>query len=129
MKALRTTKRKQGKGSLRRKDSEGTLHYCCLGIAVEVARKHGVPVKCSKMKVDGSYTYRDANGASGGYLLTSVLEWFGFNSVDPQLKTPDGKGIYTASATRMNDTLNYDFKKIADAFELTFLSDEAGDTE
>lgn len=70
--------------------------YCCLGVACDVAEKHGIAVK------------RDEGILIGGNLLAmpEVLEWLGLQ---------DGKGEmeYGRSLANMNDITRLSFPEIA----------------
>lgn len=123
--ALRTTKKQQGRSRLARYLNSRKREYCCLGIACEVAIKDGLKLKHNKEtiafyggKTETVTTYGDDYDSSYSLLPGNVVEYYGFNSSDPRLVTADGDA---SSATFLNDDLRYNFEKIADAFERTYL--------
>lgn len=84
------------------------FRYCCLGVACEVAVRHGAEVVVERDK--GLKTY------DGQQLLlpASVVEWFGLEHNNPYLR-PD-----YSSASNLNDNFMLSFNEIADAIEQTF---------
>lgn len=89
--------------------------FCCLGVACVVALKNRVRLNVSRgyssIQYDGQY----------GYLPEKLIKYYGFKDNDPMLVDTDGTEI---TATKANDALNYDFNKIANLFERTYLSEE-----
>lgn len=110
---LRTTNKRQGRGYLRQRGNK-TVKFCCLGIACEVAIAEGLEI--SRNTRHSVATYSD-----GIYTLPSeVQNFFGFDRFDPRLLDEDGK---EDTASGLNDDQKYNFKRIADAFERTYLSE------
>lgn len=118
VRVLRTTKRKQGTGNLAKILTPRQKSYCCLGIACEMAIKEGLEVDREVER------YAHANVVRYGGTTTTlpklVMDWFGFEDFDPTLI--DESEIRT-TATDLNDERNYNFKRIAAAFERTYLSE------
>lgn len=102
--ALKTTRRKQGRGRLCKDNT-----YCCLGIACEVAIANGCKVEKDRVGKQVSYDGETA------YLPQSVKNWYGFNTNEPDLLI-DG---HVEGATVFNDQkpFRYSFRKIAVGFE------------
>jgi len=109
---LRSGKYIQGRAALRRSD-----HYCCLGIACEVAVRHGViesPVAGDTSFDDGKYYYGPFRDAA--YLPEVVRDWFGFDDKAPRY----GDFVFAWA----NDD-GVPFEKIADQFQLMLEADQA----
>lgn len=127
--ALRSGRFKQGHHALFRKKDDTLLsvvsqgyrplspdveRYCCLGVACAVA-----------LEIDGITP-------SGGYdvvLPWEVAQWFGFTSDvtrDPQDPDVVEGPIQTVLST-LNDSYNYDFNRIANAIERTYLGTNEGE--
>ena len=86
-------------------DVAGTIGYCCLGRACEVAIANGLKV----IKVeDNGFLY----DGSCSYLPASVVIWLGMTE-NPVIHNYKGEK-YTADD--MNDALEYSFAEIAKAF-------------
>lgn len=114
--ALRSGEYEQCQGALVRTAKDGSKSYCCLGVATVVALKNGVP---SYFKVE------DYERRGFTVMPYQVSAWCGFPEDNPWLVTaPSGQ---RASAVHLNDCERYPFDQIADAFERTFLSEEAAD--
>jgi hypothetical protein len=123
--ALRSGRFEQGVGQLVNKDGE----YCCLGVACVVARENGLALETGTDDedvvafglgpVDSPEWIEDSDFA---HLPRSAMEWYGFDDTCPDLD--DGTGGRFKSAVELNDQLGYNFNRIADAFERTFLRDE-----
>lgn len=88
--------------------------YCCLGVACDVS---GVSA-WSTMAVGahGSFSYGPTGETS--YLPAIVVDWYGFISHNPLLKTSSGE-YHSMSA--LNDDDNYTFTEIAQALRRTYL--------
>lgn len=117
--ALRSGKYRQTTHKLARYDRKGRKKkYCCLGIACEVAYANGVPLK--RVSTDSAVVYYDADNHGNTYTLPkAVRDWYGFEFFDPDLIDESGE---RDSASGLNDEKRYNFKRIADAFERTYLS-------
>jgi hypothetical protein len=119
--ALRSGRFEQGKGRLAKDDM-----YCCLGVACVVAQENGLALT-TKVNSDGDVLFglgevaTPAWGADSNstHLPSSVQNWYGFGDSDPSLL--DAEGHVLGDATQLNDEFEYDFARIADAFEHTFL--------
>lgn len=117
---LRTTGRKQGRSTLAKQTGK-SIKYCCLGLACEIAMQEGLPIERKRIDfVPAIYKYGDNSSNSTAVLPTVVRDWFGFRSGDPTLLAENGE-FDTASG--LNDDHGYNFKRIADAFERTYLSE------
>lgn len=91
--------------------------YCCLGVACEVAIAEGL--KLAKVERGNAYEY---DGERYG-LPGAVMEWYGFITPNPAFSDRTDFGAYSANATAANDIKHFDFYKIADLFEQTYLND------
>lgn len=145
IKSLRTTKKSQGHGSLNYYNREDKKrHFCCLGIACEVAIKDGLELeKRSGKRASGvdDYVvteYKDFKYGetqwNGSTLPVDVVEWYGLPNQNPELsfptleekKTVSKQGYPSSglSAATVNDSLRFDFKHIADLFEYNYLPED-----
>lgn len=123
--ALRSGEYRQGTGALQRGGK-----FCCLGVACEVALKNGLIVLRDPGDDDDGNgveyscpTDGDIPDSSQGELPRGVVEWFGFDSVDPSLMIPF-EHTHNADemlASELNDTYLFDFEQIAQCFEYTYL--------
>lgn len=135
--ALRSGQFKQGYNRLAYKtyhydDVTGVLQegedaeYCCLGVACEVAIANGAPVS-AKWDAERMGIRRKTYGEmfrSAAQLPAAVAEWFGFVHAsdnhptgDPVLVSPLAVDV----ASVFNDSKRWDFEKIADLFEFTYV--------
>lgn len=110
---------------------------CCLGVACEVAMANGVSIKrLPTVHIDRKvYTYSALTEADGygpddsrTHLLAAVGKWLGVKhnaGVDVSLLTEEERARWAADfevdATFLNDVLEWDFLRIADALEKTYL--------
>lgn len=121
--ALRDPEQRQASGKL---GSE--RGYCCLGVACEVAIANGLDLYREELPeaAAGDFMVRYGDDLNAMTLPWAVAEWYGFAEVDPYLRL-DGKmeGKMEGKATFANDSLGMTLKSIGDAFEATYLSDEA----
>lgn len=114
--ALRSKKHRQGKYGLSNYSRTAKRRkLCCLGVACEVARQNGLDLN---VRTDAA-GWRHYDG-SHAILPVSVREWFGFDRSDPVLLDATGT---ECTASNLNDNMDLNFDKIADAFERTFLKD------
>lgn len=88
-------------GRLHRLESENKKEgWCCLGVASDVAAKFGLDLH---REIEGDYGSgsRETFDGKHDYMPSSVREWYGFDSANPDLRTPDGKLV---SAATLNDS-------------------------
>jgi hypothetical protein len=111
--------------------------YCCLGVACVVAQESGLRLRLQTDENDGDVNF--GNPLDWDYdhdyaqLPGSVKDWYGFDSIDPDLTdvlTEDDDLPYDTTeepaimpASTWNDDYDRDFTWIADAFERTYLRD------
>lgn len=134
---LRSRRRRQGNGALARYNPAAKkVSYCCLGVACEVARAHGL--KLDRVKTDEYYTYAPDNDSEASFLPYDVRDWFGFLDTNPEILIlpEDLRDLpadviplrnYTnayVKAVAVNDVLKLPFSVIANAFERTYLTEE-----
>jgi hypothetical protein len=111
------------------KDGE-PIGACCLGIACEVARAHGVRVQIDTQleTVNGRRIRRYDQLI--GTLPDAVSQWFGFVSSDPLLAAYDdpkllydidGRIIRTRPASSWNDSVLATFEQISKMITHTYL--------
>lgn len=103
IKALRSGNYTQGKSTL--KTHKG--HYCCLGVACIIAKQEGIIDRNLRLIEE---IYLDEDNAE----LNKVREWIGLSTGEGDYENEDGEEI---TLTKLNDQLEYDFKKIADVIE------------
>jgi hypothetical protein len=126
---LRSGRFKKGIGALHRVagDVPGPNDtYCCLGGLSIIARENGCPVT-STIVGEGIFGNRERfDSQTNEYLSFTVMEWYGFDKVNPDLVDEDGR---LTSATNWNDqgppgfgTVEDDFGAIADAFARTYIT-------
>ena len=84
--------------------------HCCLGVAMEVALKHGAQLPAHVFPSWGNEVMNDW-----------TAEWYGGLDNDPNLLLADGR---EAPASHCNDVLDLTFAEIADGIERTFLNPE-----
>lgn len=128
--ALRSGEYRQVINNLARKVDDEWRH-CCLGVACEVALKHGVELNVEEKTIEYTSiqeerTYRIYDQTSG-VLPDAVVSWLGINSNDPALFISD-EGPDRIYATVLNDGHLWTFEQIADAFERTFLKENNEDS-
>lgn len=125
--ALRSGNYVQTEGALRKMVvGSDTPRFCCLGVATEVAIMRGA--------VTGlRHALRDEGDEGGGYvainpsdhyengtLPEAVREWLGVASSNPSIARVTNEGG-SVEATGANDTLKWDFNRIADELEYTYM--------
>jgi hypothetical protein len=124
--ALRSGRFQQGTGRLAKAG-----RYCCLGVACVVAQENGLALT-TQADEDGDVNFGLGEVDSPNWIAdsdyshlpSSVQRWYGFDENDPTLNGDDDDGAAT-NASSWNDDYDRDFEWIADAFERTFLRDEA----
>lgn len=134
---LRSGKNKQTKNRLATVEEDGTVGYCCLGRACEVAIANGLDIPAETVvQYEGTEDERTVivYGKEREYLTLplAVAEWYGLGAeVSPELdveyEVEDGTGVARAlpdglperNLTSLNDSLenSYTFEQIADAVE------------
>jgi len=87
-----------------------TWGYCCLGVACESAREHGVPLVVDQTGARGEIrTYDSVEGT----LPRAVAEWLGLDT-DPSLVIHhDDAGVEYLTCTQANDDEGLSFAEIA----------------
>lgn len=151
LEALRSGEFKQCTGQLRSAsldisgDGKHEVRYCCLGVLTEVAVRNGLAFDTEVCVTCGipadSVIGKHANcigqftsslwEVTGEVLPKAVMDWYGIVDSDPIIASlPDDDATEspeyeTFSATECNDDKNWDFEQIADAFEATFITDDA----
>lgn len=102
--ALRSGDYKQAKGALRRGDS-----FCCLGVACEVAARHGVTERVKNGYKDPQGYYPAATS-----LPVAVRDWLGLKGTSGGLVESLGGG---RSLDALNDSGRWTFEQLADLIE------------
>lgn len=105
--ALRSGEYSQASNGLRGADGIG---YCCLGVACDI----------SELGEWDGVVYRVYGGleAADAILPMSVANWLGLACTNPTID--DGSGEHDAVSA--NDSLEWNFERIADAVERTYLA-------
>lgn len=121
---LRSGNWTQGAHALRFSPGDGKPdQFCCLGIACEIAVKHGKidpPVKGKTSYDAGRYYY----GGSGAVMPPEVSDWFGF-SPDTDTDSMKGNPVYGGFHFAGENDRGTPFSVIADHFELMLESDQS----
>lgn len=94
---------------------ETTEGNCCLGVAGRVSVRNGLELHVT---VEDGVTFFDDDETT---MPQAVMDWYGFVEYDPMLVIEDGT---EESAIDLNDSGDYDFNKIADAFKRTYIDGE-----
>lgn len=124
----------QVEGALR-KETDGKVGYCCLGVATEVFIKKTEPTDlrvavpadtAPYMSFEGGYTLSTPDGLSekhnqNGSLPEPVRQWLGLQSSNPSITRLRNEGM--VEATGANDTLKWDFARIAEEATYTYMID------
>lgn len=131
--ALRSGTYTQTTKALARVIARDEVHYCCLGVACEVAIADGLELPKSP-NVRGTVFYGAEGDLSDNVLPDAVELWYGFNDENPYLEIPDeilgdidyefgpdhdGESLYAAA--ELNDEYGLTLAQLADCFEYTFL--------
>lgn len=114
--ALRSGEFKQGVMGLAFQYND-YVKYCCLGVACEVALRNGVKVKKfvpTMSKIPHFSSAKISYDDEDLFLPRKIVNWYGFESVNPI--------ICDVGSSYANDTLRWDFTRIADAIERTYLN-------
>jgi hypothetical protein len=127
--ALRSGDYNQATGTLRKVGEDGSVSYCCLGVACELAvaahvipRPHEVnigPPTSADGNLGSVWVYGVGLGPSQSYsqLPAAVREWLGLaDSIGTTLRLP-GHSDNNMDLTSLNDTLGASFNEIADTIE------------
>lgn len=122
--ALRSGKYSQGRSRLARCSPDEGLRYCCLGVACEVAREHGVNLTITSENFEGRYPNGELFGGwfrrydeCPNYLPEKVHRWLGLEERDPDVAP-------ALRASRANDYYEWTFEHVATALEFTYLGRE-----
>jgi len=131
----------KGRMKLHRINSEGKSSWCCLGVLSKVAIENGC-LATSEIGPLGEWETEHSSGdqqeifgCSSEFLPPEIQEWYGFDSLNPRIKTPEGNLV---QATTWNDfgkdreqsgasllpVIEEDFDAIADGFARTYLEEE-----
>jgi hypothetical protein len=102
--ALRSGEYRQGRGQLR-KEENGVLVHCCLGVACEVFRKEADQGLWTQ---DHQFVIPAADEVQGDHLPATVRDWYGFRTVDGKC-VRNGK---LSDLTVLND-IGWSFTRIA----------------
>lgn len=125
--ALRSGNYVQTDGALRKLiEGSSTPRFCCLGVATEVAIMHNAV----NLRAAGPDEGEDGGGyvsstdatnwrTENGSLPDGVRAWLGFESPNPIIARIQGEGA--VEATGANDSLHWDFNRIADEVEYTYM--------
>jgi hypothetical protein len=104
----------------------GVSTWCCLGAASQEACANGLEIARTVIEHRDGYITEKFASQSSEVMCLQVMDWYGFDDLDPKLTTADGRRSVPASV--WNDYgpdkggAEPDFGTIADAFERTFLS-------
>lgn len=135
VKALRSGNFVQARGTLEAVRHIGyrveTIGNCCLGVACRVAAAEADSFSVITRAGGGGYSFGTASSNDvgetvyssmmGGYPPPLVARWFGWDGGNPVLWLEDNTSF---SAAYLNDSyeMGFDFDRIADAFERTFVT-------
>lgn len=124
--ALRSGDFQQGQNALEYTDLSGKVTNCCLGVACRVAVKDGLELQVTNSGADNHATYFAGETA---FLPYEVQKWLGVATGNPVLRAIHPDSMFDdadfdlLTATYLNDSGNFTFNQIADAFERTYLKD------
>jgi hypothetical protein len=113
--ALRSGEFLQGRARLAHEVQTGDglkVEYCCLGVACETAFRANIDVEKTFMP-DGGILYNDARC----YLPAKVSAWLGISNACPRAAVDSVE----LQVTYLNDSLEWDLDRIADAIETRYL--------
>lgn len=122
--ALKSGNYAQVNGTLGSVAPNGQRSYCCLGVACEVAIKHGVSDVSradAVPRIDYGRPYNIAYNGSRSTLPQEVQRWFGFSSDNPVILKHNDQ---PQTATYANDVMHLNFNQIGDLFERRYLSED-----
>lgn len=110
--ALRSGEYEQGRYRLTTIQADSVQH-CCLGVACEVALRHGVQMEIGVAPVPGhpGLTKRVYN-AQSLFLPLAVQQWLGVDN--------DNLMIHGESASTLNDDSHWTFSEIAEGIVKTY---------
>lgn len=123
---LRDPSHQQTSGRLGVVSADGTAAYCCLGGACEVAVRRGVVLEKTARRLDYAPACHEVCYAGVGSVLPSpVMEFFGVNAVDPELRIPlhlqrRAGGATEDGASILNDACGFSFAEIAECVAATW---------
>lgn len=137
--ALRSGVFQQGKNVLRAAefahDAEGKTtgvkgyKFCCLGVAAEVASISGLDLRSKLLPIshDTAVTFKsayfqegDEGVAENSHLPRRVKEWLGLENNNPVV-FETAEPLCHIEATNANDGKEWDFNRIADELEYTYM--------
>jgi len=115
--ALRSGEYAQGFQRLKQIPVEGGRPgYCCLGVACEVAMRHGVSLEVTMHpRPNGPLSFA-FNGTQAN-LPYPVMQWLGLAACNPLVGGSSDARPNGADACYVNDGLSWDFPRIADSIE------------
>jgi hypothetical protein len=119
--ALRSGEFEQGPGYLKKTAPDGTSKHCCLGVACEIAMRHGVELSTHYVGESGGYGFIQFNG-TGSELPLEVASWLGVISAVPKVGRNELGAVVSAVAA--NDSMGWDFGRIADQAEKYYFGGE-----
>jgi hypothetical protein len=122
--ALRSGEYRQAMNTLVAVDDNGDRSFCCLGVMCDVALKNGIE---GVEEFDRTYDvgYRNIGEGADFWIEYSVLpklvrDWYGFDRTLPMVMVDEDDH----ELTYLNDDRGWDFERIADAIEATYLTGE-----
>lgn len=119
--ALRSGEYQQGYGRLANIDETGSVGYCCLGVACEVAIKDGLDL----LRDVGLRNINYGLAYDSGYLPEEVQQWLELDDNNVMVEFTDSEGnTRDEHVAFLNDTQNWTFEQIADAVEAKYLAEE-----
>lgn len=115
--ALRSGKYRQGAGKLKKFNPKSKhYHYCCLGVACDVAIKNGLNLDTYTNKTVNNDRYVSFEGGAS-FLGFSMMKWLGLYFIDPVVPY-EGQHI---GLSTLNDNYLLKFKQLADLIEKEYL--------
>lgn len=116
--ALESGEYEQGVGNLRRLD-DGAPRYCCLGVLSDLYIKETGAASWDETGAESVCYITNGFAREPGSVIAEVAIWAGFGGDT----YPPNPSIGNRSAMGMNDTLRYDFKRIAHEIRKAFAPD------
>jgi hypothetical protein len=100
------------------RDSILAWNHCAAGVAIDVALKNGFQLTPKQFRAGGELWLWNH-----GSLPEPIMDWYGFESVDPEIVIDDGDGPFKTEITGANDD-GADFWTIAQAIRAQYLKEE-----